>query len=41
MLFVLPLRSLYTYKHTPNSALKTIALRSFFGALGTLTSSVV
>ncbi|KAG0647260.1 hypothetical protein D0Z07_7073 [Hyphodiscus hymeniophilus] len=41
LLFVLPLRSLYSYQHSPNSALKTVALRSFFGSLGTLTSSVV
>tara|TARA_R110002060_G_scaffold67862_3_gene76500 strand:+ start:321 stop:1067 length:747 start_codon:yes stop_codon:yes gene_type:complete len=41
MLFVLPLRSLYSYKNTPNSALRTIALRSFVGSLATLTSSVV
>jgi hypothetical protein len=41
MLFVLPLRSLYSYKNSPNSMLRTIALRSFVGSLGTLTSSVV
>ncbi|KAH9219211.1 hypothetical protein DL95DRAFT_384641 [Leptodontidium sp. 2 PMI_412] len=41
MLFVLPLRSLYSYRNTPNSALRTIALRSFVGSLATLTSSVV
>lgn len=40
MLFVIPLRSLYSYKNTPNSTLRTIALRSFVGSLGTLTSSV-
>lgn len=32
---------LYTYKNSPDSPLKTIAIRSFFGALATLTSAVV
>ncbi|KAG4435768.1 hypothetical protein IFR05_008742 [Cadophora sp. M221] len=41
LLFVLPLRSLYSYRNQPNSALRTIALRSFVGSLATLTSSVV
>ena len=41
LLFVVPLRNLYSYKHSPNSMLRTIALRSFIGSLGTLTSSVV
>ncbi|CZR55834.1 uncharacterized protein PAC_05722 [Phialocephala subalpina] len=41
LLFVLPLRTLYSYKKSPNSLLRTVALRSFIGSLATLTSSVV
>ncbi|CZT09660.1 uncharacterized protein RCO7_03748 [Rhynchosporium graminicola] len=41
LLFFIPLRSLYSYKNSPNSSLRTIALRSFVGSLATLTSSVV
>ncbi|KAH8601515.1 hypothetical protein B0O99DRAFT_606793 [Bisporella sp. PMI_857] len=41
MLFVMPLRKLYSYQNTPNSTLRTITLRSFIGSLATLTSSVV
>jgi hypothetical protein len=41
LLFVIPLRKLYSYKNSPNSGLRTITLRSFVGSLATLTSSVV
>jgi hypothetical protein len=47
LLFVIPLRSLYSYRNSsPTNAkarttLHTVALRSFVGSLGTLTSSVV
>jgi hypothetical protein len=41
LLFVLPLRKLYSYKNTPNSILRTVAVRSFVGSLATLSSSVV
>jgi len=45
LLFVIPLRSLYSYqsnsKSKSRSPVYTIALRSFVGSLGTLTSSVV
>jgi hypothetical protein len=41
LLFVIPLRKLYSYKNSPNSILRTITLRSFVGSLATLTSSVV
>jgi hypothetical protein len=41
LLFVIPLRKLYSYKNSPNSVLRTITLRSFVGSLATLTSSVV
>ncbi|KAH6673646.1 hypothetical protein B0J14DRAFT_53319 [Halenospora varia] len=41
VLFVVPLRSLYSYKHNPDSMLRTIALRSFIGSCGTLASSIV
>lgn len=41
LLFVMPLRKLYSYKNSPNSFLRTITLRSFVGSLATLTSSVV
>ncbi|KAH7327186.1 hypothetical protein BKA65DRAFT_63729 [Rhexocercosporidium sp. MPI-PUGE-AT-0058] len=41
LLFVLPLRSLYSYRNTPQSILRTVAVRSFVGSIATLTSSVV
>lgn len=41
ILFVLPLRRLYSYKQSTNNALRTITIRSFIGSLATLTSSVV
>lgn len=41
MLFIVPLRSLYSYKHNRDSKLRTIALRSFVGSCGTLASSIV
>ncbi len=41
LLFVLPLRTLYSYKNSPNSTLRVVALRSFVGSLATLASSVV
>jgi hypothetical protein len=41
LLFIIPLRKLYSYKNSPNSVLRTITLRSFVGSLATLTSSVV
>ncbi|KAJ0158711.1 hypothetical protein CTA2_11047 [Colletotrichum tanaceti] len=45
ILFLIPLKSLYTFKHFPktpaNIRLRTIALRTFIGSLCTLTSSIV
>lgn len=41
MLFILPLRNLYSYQHNTNRALRTMAFRSFIGSCATLTSSVV
>ncbi|KAK2054276.1 hypothetical protein LY76DRAFT_686744 [Colletotrichum caudatum] len=45
ILFLIPLKSLYSFKHcsaTPaNTRLRTIACRTFIGALCTLTSSIV
>ncbi|KAG9233657.1 hypothetical protein BJ875DRAFT_37688 [Amylocarpus encephaloides] len=41
MLFVIPLRKLYSYKASPDSKLRTVALRSFIGSCCTLTSSIV
>ncbi|KAK2047286.1 hypothetical protein LZ31DRAFT_492012 [Colletotrichum somersetense] len=45
ILFLIPLKSLYSFKHcstTPaNTRLRTIARRTFIGALCTLTSSIV
>jgi hypothetical protein len=41
LLFIIPLRKLYSYKNSPNSILRTVTLRSFIGSLATLTSSVV
>ncbi|KAK1597706.1 uncharacterized protein LY79DRAFT_587281 [Colletotrichum navitas] len=45
ILFLIPLQSLYSFKHCstnpPNTRLRTVAFRTFIGALCTLTSSVV
>ncbi|OJJ47563.1 hypothetical protein ASPZODRAFT_1715704 [Penicilliopsis zonata CBS 506.65] len=41
LLFVLPLRSLYSYKASPDSVVRVIAIRSFLGSVGTMTSSIV
>lgn len=41
LLFVIPLRKLYSYTVNTTSALRTITLRSFIGSCATLTSSVV
>ncbi|KAK2021079.1 hypothetical protein LX32DRAFT_714142 [Colletotrichum zoysiae] len=45
ILFLIPLKSLYSFKHcstTPaNARLRTVACRTFIGALCTLTSSIV
>lgn len=41
LLFVVPPRTLYSYKKHPNSGLRIVAIRSFVGSLATLTSSVV
>ncbi|KAF2714154.1 hypothetical protein K504DRAFT_531002 [Pleomassaria siparia CBS 279.74] len=41
LLFIIPLRQLYTYQHNTNTALHTMAFRSFIGTLTTLASSVV
>ncbi|GKT57375.1 hypothetical protein ColTof4_11521 [Colletotrichum tofieldiae] len=45
ILFLIPLKSLYSFKHFPktpaNVRLRTVALRTFIGALCTLTSSIV
>ncbi|KAK1988309.1 hypothetical protein LZ30DRAFT_776984 [Colletotrichum cereale] len=45
ILFLIPLKSMYSFKHcskTPaNTRLRTVALRTFIGALCTLTSSIV
>ncbi|KUJ12278.1 uncharacterized protein LY89DRAFT_204578 [Mollisia scopiformis] len=40
-LFLIPLRSLYSYKNNRNSQARTVALRTFIGSCCTLTSSVV
>ncbi|OJJ47811.1 hypothetical protein ASPZODRAFT_24703 [Penicilliopsis zonata CBS 506.65] len=40
LLFVIPLRKLYSYQNQ-NAGLKSVALRSFLGSLCTLTSSIV
>lgn len=40
LLFVLPLRSLYSYKTNQNPALNRMAFRSFVGSCATLTTSV-
>jgi len=40
-LFLIPLRSLYSYKNNPNSQTRTVALRTFIGSCCTLISSVV
>ncbi|KAH0444557.1 hypothetical protein CcaCcLH18_00215 [Colletotrichum camelliae] len=45
ILFLIPLKSLYSFKNFPktpaNVRLRTVALRTFIGALCTLTSSIV
>jgi len=41
MLFLIPLRRMYSYKHNTNAALRTTALRTFIGSCMTLLSSVV
>jgi len=41
MLFLLPLRKLYSYQHNKNNSLRKMALRTFIGSCATLTSSVV
>ncbi|KAI3536575.1 hypothetical protein CSPX01_10659 [Colletotrichum filicis] len=45
ILFLIPLKSLYSFKHFPktpaNIRLRSVALRTFVGALCTLTSSIV
>jgi hypothetical protein len=41
LLFILPLRNLYSYQQNTNRALRTMAFRSFVGSCATLTSSVV
>ncbi|KAG9240333.1 hypothetical protein BJ878DRAFT_546356 [Calycina marina] len=41
LLFVVPLRRLYSYQQQVSPALRTITFRSFIGSLATLTSSVV
>lgn len=41
LLFVLPIRKLYSYRHRVNAALRAVALRTFIGSCATLTSSVV
>ncbi|KAH8682889.1 hypothetical protein BGZ60DRAFT_398913 [Tricladium varicosporioides] len=41
IIFVIPLRALYSYQNNPDSKVRTIALRSFIGSCGTLTSSIV
>ncbi|CZR52225.1 uncharacterized protein PAC_02102 [Phialocephala subalpina] len=40
-LFLIPLRSLYSYKNNRNSQARTVALRTFIGSCCTLVSSVV
>jgi len=41
LLFILPIRKLYSYRHNVNAALRAVALRTFIGSCATLTSSVV
>ncbi|KAF2799509.1 hypothetical protein K505DRAFT_294507 [Melanomma pulvis-pyrius CBS 109.77] len=41
LLFIIPLRRLYSYQHNKNTALHIIAFRSFVGSCATLISSVV
>ncbi|KAF2033239.1 hypothetical protein EK21DRAFT_59092 [Setomelanomma holmii] len=41
LLFILPLRSLHSYKTNSNPALNRMAFRSFVGSCATLTTSVV
>lgn len=40
LLFLLPLRKLYSYKNGTNSMLRRMAFRTFIGSCATLTSSV-
>lgn len=40
ILFIVPLRQLYSYKNRQNSTLHTMAFRTFVGSCATLTSSV-
>ncbi|PSN62490.1 hypothetical protein BS50DRAFT_120103 [Corynespora cassiicola Philippines] len=41
LLFIIPLRNLYSYQHGTNRTLRMMAFRSFIGSCVTLTSSVV
>ncbi|KAF2466504.1 uncharacterized protein BDR25DRAFT_293412 [Lindgomyces ingoldianus] len=41
LLFLLPLRKLYSYQHNKNTSLHSMALRTFLGSCATLVSSVV
>ncbi|KAF2685542.1 hypothetical protein K458DRAFT_364394 [Lentithecium fluviatile CBS 122367] len=41
LLFIVPLRRLYSYQNNTNTSLHTVAFRSFIGSCATLTSSVV
>ncbi|OCL06506.1 hypothetical protein AOQ84DRAFT_75607 [Glonium stellatum] len=41
LLFVLPIRKLYSCRQNVNAALRAVALRTFIGSCATLTSSVV
>ncbi|KAF2650765.1 hypothetical protein K491DRAFT_782398 [Lophiostoma macrostomum CBS 122681] len=41
ILFIIPLRKLYSYQHNSNKKLHSIAFRTFIGSCATLTSSVV
>jgi len=40
MLFLVPLRGLYSYQHNTNVRVRRMAVRTFFGSCATLTSSV-
>ncbi|KAF2629989.1 hypothetical protein BU25DRAFT_262511 [Macroventuria anomochaeta] len=40
LLFILPLRKLYSYRHSTNPKLNRMAFRSLIGSLATLTTSV-
>ncbi|KAJ4311003.1 hypothetical protein N0V94_008170, partial [Neodidymelliopsis sp. IMI 364377] len=41
LLFIMPIRKLYSYKHNVNPKLNRMAARSLVGSLATLTTSVV